>query len=230
MKRPKFPFWELNQVVGRFIILGWSKHNKVNLYTCKCTKCDIVYKKPYYHIIKNKCMKCYRNSKCKHIGKKIGGLTILKYIKKEEKYLSVCDCGRYFKINGHLNRNNHTQCKECKIKYKIDPLIGEKFGTRTVKKYIRKNKWGHYKYLIKCTCGHISEVVNSKQFKEKPCKKCFLRNIKIGSKLTYLDVKSIRELIKLNIYTIKELHEMFGVSETSILRIKNRKRWRYLQD
>lgn len=82
-----------------------------------------------------------------------GELEVIKYA-GNKMWICKCSCGKIKLINGYRLRNN--EVKSCGHLSGFTSLIGESFGKLKVVKYS-----GNGKYICKCSCGNIIEVLAS---------------------------------------------------------------------
>lgn len=88
-------------------------------------------------------------------GQRFGKLVALEYV-GNEKWKTICDCGREYIVNGQLLRKGittHCGCNRPKREGKPKrDLTGQKYGRLTFLSYVGYTKW-----LVKCDCGTIKE-------------------------------------------------------------------------
>lgn len=99
------------------------------------------------------------------IGKKIGHLTIVRFISHNNRhpfYEFQCDCGRVVtrRISDVMRQHEKT-CRDTLCEYTLNPKnpnpnkhIGEKIGHLTAINYLGQNKNKYHIYEYKCDCGN----------------------------------------------------------------------------
>lgn len=91
------------------------------------------------------------------IGNKIGMLTILdSEVRKSKTYLlCLCECGNKKWIRSDSVKSGKQKSCGCLVKkFKINDLVGKKFGRLLVLSINSKNNHGAYMYNCKCDCGN----------------------------------------------------------------------------
>jgi len=91
------------------------------------------------------------------IGKKIEMLTVLdSKIEKNKTYLlCLCECGNRKWIRSDDIKSGKQKSCGCLVKkFKINNLVGKKFGRLLVLSINSKNNYGAYMYNCKCDCGN----------------------------------------------------------------------------
>lgn len=96
-------------------------------------------------------------------GQRFGKLTVIKPTNKGSKNRCViwqckCDCGKI--IEAATNYLNYGQIQSCGCaRYKVDDLVGQKFGKLTVLELNKKrNSCNQTVWKCQCECGNIIDV------------------------------------------------------------------------
>lgn len=137
------------------------------------------------------------------IGDKFGDWTVI----SEERsrgpkgvfhfWLCKCKCGfeRTFHTS-YLNTGRATCCDGCKEKKRSDVdaalekiVVGKKYGSYTVIKYLGKNKYGSREWLCKCDCGKERKFLSAYLFgngerRATTCMSCYNKKTEIGQRIT----------------------------------------------
>lgn len=169
------------------------------------------------------------------IGEKYGLLTI-KHMIDGDKFLAICDCGNEIEVKKHhlLTQMPSCGCYWKKIhEERAKKLEGVTYFKLKVIKFIGMDENKKAKYLIKCKCGVSFEQSISYLFGSKSCGCLQKENAPKGShqpaaKLTEVDVKAMRELASVDIYSKKQIAEMFGISYGGVINILKRKSWKHV--
>lgn len=173
-------------------------------------------------------------------GKVIRGVMLLEKLEKLPYgngyfWKMKCLCGNEFKAAARFSGKYFSNCGCVKDKYyynKALEKVGLKYKYLTVKALLRKeNK--HHIFLMKCKCGKTFEKISGHHFKEQSCgcikPHSIPKNDKAASaKLKNHEVISMRELHTSGLYSIKDLAEMFNLSENYVSRIVKKHIWKHL--
>ncbi len=188
-----------------------------------CGKCTLV-KKKLNHLIFE-------------IGSKYGFVKIINRDPVNKLYHCLCDCGSLINIPHYSLKKPHISCG-CYWKNKhlerAKKLEKVKYGYLKVLKFIGMNKDKRANYLVKCKCGKKFERSISYLFGSKSCG-CLLKDsCTKGSKNHFaktneLEVSSMRNLFSTNLYSKKELSEMFGLRYEHVCRIINKSIWKHVE-
>jgi len=117
------------------------------------------------------------------VGKRFGRLTILSRLENNNKgqtqWYAKCDCGKFTSVLGIKLMNNHTRSCGCLVKEKLSlrlndfrlNLVGKVFSHLEVINRIENSPSGQTKWLCRCECGNLTEVVGTAliQGKTKSC-------------------------------------------------------------
>lgn len=149
------------QQFGRLTVIKRVENNKFNqiqwLCRCECGNEKIV----SGNLLKKGNIKscgCIRN--INYLGKKIGKLTVIEFLGRDEKrgnglWKCLCECGNEKIITtSDLKTVKSCGCARNPIR---NDLTGKKFGRWTVLELSQKGN-GKVKYLCQCECGTIKEV------------------------------------------------------------------------
>lgn len=97
-------------------------------------------------------------------------------------YLCRCECGYEKEVLGrNLKAGRSKQCTTCGHKQKIKACIaiGQNLGKWLVLKEVKRDKFGRVKYLCRCICGNVAEVLRQSLMagRSKQCKLCSYKKL-----------------------------------------------------
>jgi hypothetical protein len=169
------------------------------------------------------------------VGFKKGTLTVIKELNKKES-LALCSCGNEKIIKFHHMKREFPHCGCLLTQRNIDrakKLEGTTYFYLKVIKFLGMGSDKRSLYLIKCKCGKKFEQSISYLFGSKSCGCLHKENVPRGSnnsnsKLTEIEVKSMRNLYESGLYTRVELSKMYEVELSNVCNIISRKGWKHV--
>jgi len=219
----------IGQIFGKSTVIGITKigvGGALNIL-CSCGKeyplriCDLNHS--------NKICKCRKKY---YPGAVIDGITFLKRL-NDKKFQMKCVCGNIFEKIPRAEKGILARCG-CLRRDKYIDLAKEKIGNTYLKLKINKlvgNLNGHFIFEMKCKCGNTFLRENGKEFKSGSCG-CLVsdnnpRGEKKGnSKLSEVEVISMRELHQTGEYDIHQLGKIYNISSNYVSRILGNYIWK----
>lgn len=177
-----------------------------------------------------------KNAVIKISGKKVGSLTILSKDNATKLYRCKCDCKKIIDIPRHKLLTQHPSCGCYWKKKNIEnakKLEGTTYHYLKVLKFLGMGEDKRAVYSVRCKCGNKFERSISYIFGSKSCGCLQKENAPKGednhlSKVTSVDVTTIRDLFKSGYYTRKDLSVMFGITYEHICMIIKKKAWKHV--
>jgi hypothetical protein len=222
---------------GKLVCLKQLDQGKI-LVKCDCGNEKIISRSDFKKTLTCGCSKI----KYQVIGKKFGKLKCIKFIPSKKRYECKCSCGNIKYNNGKdLFENKIKSCGCLKEKNRGKARknwIGKKIGKYTITKFLgmrpktnNPKKFNSF-YEVICECGAVREknINNLGDMQSCGCLRKspeYLKKMMRNFKRT-ADVKTIRSLGKS--YTIKQLCEMFEMSEQAINRILKNKSYKWIEE
>lgn len=173
---------------------------------------------------------CYNCLSQSHIGKRNFKLFFIKKI-RSKIYEAKCDCGNICKVR---LRAKSCGCHRLEnLKKKNEVYIGVSFHHIKILKYLGKHSEGGAYFLAKCVCGNKFEIKRPRLFLQQSCgcrpKDLFARGSNQGnSKYTEEQIRGMKELFASDMYSSREISEMFNIKETYMLEIIYGKAWKHI--
>ena len=167
-----------NKRFGSILVREYIK--EIGMWDCLCD-CGNTRVARGYELRNGKitmCKNCFNKSKTNDLtGRRFGKWEVLSY-SGNRKWECRCDCGAIHQVFGrNLLMGKSSSCAKCSWIDKATDLVGKRYGSLTVLKYILNSVW-----KCRCDCGNIIEVstMQLKNRKIEMCIDCYNR-LKIDS-------------------------------------------------
>lgn len=96
----------------------------------------------------------------------------------EKLWKCICCCGKEKTVKTYNLTSGHTRSCGCIKKGKPrKDIIGQKFHSLIIRKFLHSDKYRESIYEYECDCGNIGEIRFQKIGKNKTCQKCKNKNI-----------------------------------------------------
>lgn len=182
-------FVELGQIFGKWTVIGAGKNGQYSLCRCSCGNEKDIYKGNLINGISLQCKECHHNRATLLPSQKFGKRTVIAQEGRtrngQKTYRVRCECGKEDIVAcADLTFGKALSCNYCPLDY---PLIGEKFGRRTIIADMGVDVDGRRLYKVKCSCGQ-EKTLNWKAFsrgKSYSCLSCHQKTHDLSSHPLY---------------------------------------------